>query len=316
MKRRSIVALIGSLALLALLAWGALSLDLGALWNKAIIWVFKTQGQLHRGLTHAIQEVDAYGLTAAGSLIGLSFLYGIFHAAGPGHGKVVMSAYMGSNRIHLRRGLVLSTLAALMQGVVAILIVEFTVAILGYSLRQSSHVGSQLEFASFVLVAVLGVILMLRGGIALYKRHRQHQHPHSHAHDPGHDHDHCSHCEHLHQLASGATSTSWRTDLVTVLAIGMRPCTGAILILIAANTLGLRMAGIAAVLAMSVGTAITVGGLTAGVVSLRHSVLDRLRFKHAGVTMELATIVGGGVILMMGLGLIQQGMHAPAHPLV
>src|SRR5690606_24243066 len=105
-------------------------------------------------------------------LIGLSLLYGIFHAAGPGHGKAVIAAYLGTSRTRLRRGIVLSVLSALAQGLAAILLVEVAAGLLGYSLRRTHGAGAQLENASFALVALLGAVLALKSAIMLYRRRR------------------------------------------------------------------------------------------------------------------------------------------------
>ena len=58
--------------------------------------------------------------SAVWGLLGLSFLYGIFHAAGPGHGKAVISSYVVANEETWRRGVVLSFASALLQAFVAV----------------------------------------------------------------------------------------------------------------------------------------------------------------------------------------------------
>ena len=60
---------------------------------------------------------------ALGLLAGLSFAYGVFHAAGPGHGKAVISSYLVATGEGFRRGVALSALAALAQALAAIALV-------------------------------------------------------------------------------------------------------------------------------------------------------------------------------------------------
>ena len=70
-------------------------------------WIFAKQAEFYRQFSSLIRAAKADG-TAAWSLFALSFLYGIFHAAGPGHGKAVISSYMVANEETWTRGVVLS----------------------------------------------------------------------------------------------------------------------------------------------------------------------------------------------------------------
>jgi ABC-type nickel/cobalt efflux system permease component RcnA len=69
----------------------------------------------------------------------------VFHAAGPGHGKVVISTYLLTQESHLRRGVALSLVASLAQGITAILIVESTVGLLGLTLRRAEATATGFE---------------------------------------------------------------------------------------------------------------------------------------------------------------------------
>src|SRR5271157_6335739 len=57
---------------------------------------------------------------AAWGLIGLGLAYGVFHAAGPGHGKAILASYMLANEKSLKRGAVMTLMAALLQALIAI----------------------------------------------------------------------------------------------------------------------------------------------------------------------------------------------------
>lgn len=113
----------------------------------------------------------------------------------------------------------------------------------------------------------------------------------------------------------------WRSALPVILAIGLRPCTGAILVLLVAYSLGLRWAGIGAVLAMSLGTTATVSLLATAAVSFRHVALrvfqrSRAASHHTGLVFDLLGLLGGTAIGLMGVGLLQQGLSTALHPLL
>ena len=316
--------------LLVCTAAGALMLFLWALlnhyavWNRLMVWIMATQGELHQRLAATMRLAAQEGWAATWTLIGVSLLYGIFHAAGPGHGKAVIATYLGASRTRLRRGLFLAVSSALVQGLVAVILVEVVANLLGYSLRRTQGAAGQLENASFALVALLGAVLALRSAIGLYRRWRQPKRNTGSLFSSGGTlQAYCAECGGPHKLTGEHLNQplTWHTGLSIVLAIGLRPCTGAILVLLVAYSLGLRWVGIAAVLAMSLGTAATVSVLAAMAVSFRHAAL---RFFQRGMGSRLQTgmvfdvlgLLGGTVIGFMGIGLLQQGLSAAPHPLL
>jgi nickel/cobalt transporter (NicO) family protein len=72
-------------------------------------WVLAKQALFYRSLAGMIRTAKSDG-SALWALIGISFLYGIFHAAGPGHGKAVIASYLFANEETWRRGITLSSL--------------------------------------------------------------------------------------------------------------------------------------------------------------------------------------------------------------
>ena len=302
-------------------------------------WMLQTQRHLHRDLTEGLHALrDAPTLQTAGALILVSLFYGIFHAAGPGHGKAVISAYLLTQPQNLRRGILLSTVSALAQGVTAILLVAVLIGLLGWLARDTLGQVRTLEIASFFLVGLLGLWLMLRAlrqGWRLRRaqasaQDRQPDAAQGHHHHPadGHAHDH--HDDHAHPQAHGHacgcgtphhvdpnhTGTWWGT----VLAVGIRPCSGAVLIMAVSAALGMAWAGVAAVLAMSLGTAVTVSVLATLAVTARDWTRRRLGstrvggLSWAGPALGLA---GGGVIALIGFSLVHGALayQPAAHPL-
>lgn len=258
-------------------------------------WIMAQQVAFERLLSGAVRAIKTDS-SALWTLLGISFAYGVFHAAGPGHGKAVVASYMLANERALRRGIAISFFAAVLQGLVAIAIVGILALILNATSQQMRQTANLVELASYAGIALLGAWLVWRKGAALFaalgaKRvaepasaqdvhihdHNHHDHAHhaahDHAHDPVHgnaphghpEHVHDEHCGHFHApdpktLGEGF---SWGTALLTVVAAGSRPCSGAILVLVFALAQGIFAAGVAAAFAMSLGTALTTGALAA-----------------------------------------------------
>lgn len=142
--------------------------------DRASAWVLQTQRDLHRRLTTVLHDLDETPtVRTAAALIIASFLYGIFHAVGPGHGKAVISTYLLTHRQRLVRGIRLSTAASLMQGLTAIVSVLILIGVLGWLVRDTLGQVRYLELASFLLVALLGVWLIWRGVRSIWRQRRE-----------------------------------------------------------------------------------------------------------------------------------------------
>lgn len=235
-------------------------------------WLQTQQRDFYGAMTRSLDLLRT-DWTAFWVLGGLSFLYGIFHAAGPGHGKVVISSYVLANETQLRRGVMLSVLSAMLQSVVAVVFVLIAAGLLGMTSIAMGDAANWIGIASYAMVALLGLWLVLRKVFGWGHGHHGHEtmadkargHLHDHA---GHDHEHHDdhhghhhhhdHAGHAHIVTPDATGGSLREQLGVVLAVGLRPCSGALVVLVFALSQGLLPAGIAAVFLMGAGTAITV----------------------------------------------------------
>lgn len=279
--------------------------------TQTILYIQAEQQRLHRALAGAIRTLKAEGsVTAAWALISLSFLYGVFHAAGPGHGKAVLSTYLVTQPTALKKSLALAAASSFMQGVTAIVVVMGVLTVLGVALRSSGMIVQWLEAASFALVACVGAWLIWRSLRVLFPQLApagggHHHHHHDHGHGQHHDHDCDAHgCGHTHmptpQQASAAGSL--REMAGVVFSIGVRPCSGAILVLVFAQVAGMTLAGIAAVLAMSAGTALAVALIALAAVGLRDGAWAVTRLDDARVekAVHWLAIAGGVVLVLMG----------------
>ncbi|MFL9826217.1 nickel/cobalt transporter [Rhodoplanes sp. SY1] len=345
-------------------------------------WILAEQARFYRSLSGLVRAAKQDG-TAVWSLLGVSFLYGIFHAAGPGHGKAVISSYMIANEETWTRGVILSFASAFLQAVVAVAVVAIAAIALNATAKTMNEAVRWIEIVSYALIALVGARLVWvkgRGFLAalaalraeravapvaspalapagpvpassvpatastrepalaglVHAGHAHHDHargrhdhahhdhehvPHGHDHEHGaacgcghdhhhdhhhhgHDHDHArapaaaahrhdaavksagahdhahqdhahdhshhdhAHADHVHGPDCGcshgpdpkdlAGPGGWSRGLAAIVAVGLRPCSGAILVLVFALAQGLFWAGVGATFAMGLGTAITV----------------------------------------------------------
>jgi nickel/cobalt exporter len=236
-------------------------------------WLQDQQRGFYGAMTASLDALRS-DWTAFWVLGGLSFLYGVFHAAGPGHGKVVISSYVLANETQLRRGVLLSVLSAMLQSVVAVVFVLIAAGLLGMTSIAMGDAANWIGVVSYAMVALLGLWLVLRKVFGWGHGHHEdmahkarehlnghegHEHHDHHHHAHGHqEHDHHDHAGHAHIVTPEATTGSLREQLSVVLAVGLRPCSGALVVLVFALSQGLLPAGIAAVFLMGAGTAITV----------------------------------------------------------
>ncbi|MGA0593478.1 nickel/cobalt transporter [Enterovirga sp. CN4-39] len=238
-------------------------------------WILAVQSEFYRGLTGALSAMKRDGAAFWG-LAGIGFLYGVFHAAGPGHGKGVISGYILATKRTLARGIGLSFAAAFVQAAVAIGLVGILAAVLRASSASINAAAGAIEVASFGALLVVGLALLWRKSAAVvpasaHAHHHHHHNGHGHHGHVHHDHHHhhahgeaCG-CGHSHgpTAAEVERMAGWRESVGVVIAAGIRPCSGAIILLVFALSQGLFWAGVAATFAMALGTAITTGALAA-----------------------------------------------------
>ena len=316
-SRWSLLAGLALLAVLAAIAAAAIAGDIPA-WNRALAWLFEQQRAFHDALARNLRSLAAEGGgTAAATLVGLSFVYGVLHAAGPGHGKAVLAAYLLAQPQQARRGVALAAAAALCQGIVAVVLIYGLILVAGWLPRDTSAAVAWSERASFALVAGLGALLAGRGVLALFGRGHARHHRHGHCHhahesEPEADSHGHSHGPTAEQMAAAGNP---RQFLGVVLAIGLRPCSGAVLVLVLAHVLRMPAAGIAAVALMSLGTGMATAALAFLTVRLRGVAVRfaAARLPGAAVLGNGIAVAGGILLLMLGLSLLT-GSFAPAHP--
>lgn len=260
--------------------------------QRTLFEIRRVQRNLQRDLADAVDEFKKSSSSkAAFILVGLAFLYGVFHAVGPGHGKIVISSYLVAHESVIRRGILLAFLSSFAQGVSAIFLVGIFILILDFSRLATTNFAWTLEQVSYGLMILIGLWMFIsafRG-----KAHDHHHHHHGEL-APEADHD-------------SENRSRWARMAAIVTAIGIRPCSGAIILLLFAFAHGLFAIGIGSVAAMSLGTAITVSVLAILSVISRNLVVrfasssEKLeRRLQAGLLILGAVIIAGfGALLLL-----------------
>lgn len=320
-------------------------------WSQSgiVAWIFAEQAAFYRSLSGFIRASKDDG-AAMWSLFGISFLYGILHAAGPGHGKAVISSYLVANEETWRRGVALSFVSAAIQSVVAVIVVAIAAMLLGATARTIGTTVHVVEIVSYALIILIGLrLLFVKGrGFLLACREFNWQEPQLEAlfassagavkisADQVVNAFHCAHCNAAHtqafrchdgnvhdhhesawghahgpEPADLAGAGGWRRGLSAVVAVGLRPCSGAIIVLIFALSQDLFWTGVGATLIMGLGTAVTVAAIATLAVTARQAA-SRIAKTRSGVGMLVirAIEVGASALIVAFGGLLLTGYLA------
>lgn len=259
------------------------------------------QRRLANAMAGARGGIDLAGSVAA---LGIGFGYGVLHALGPGHGKAVVSTYVLGAERRIRRGVALAVASALVQGLVAVVLILGAAEVLGLTRRATFDAATWIERGSYLLVAGLG--LWIAGRALAGAR-------------PGHD--DCAVCAPVGRLSSFTVADGdlrdRRTWWAALGSIGIRPCSGALLVLVLGESLDLRWLAVAVVLAMSLGTALAVAGLAGAVAGLRETLVravggDAARIERLRRGLSIAAGLG---LTVLGTALLASA-SGPRNPLM
>jgi len=282
-------------------------------WSQILLQSVLWQKDLHRQMTQLLQQVAEQPQQAGMSLVIFSLLYGVLHALGPGHGKVVIATFLATHPSRVRTSIRLTLLASLLQGSVAIVLVTVMLVVLKTSSRQLHLSSFWMEKGSYLLVIGLGVMIGYRALRSLWRALRPRPAPVFRAFQPQphHQHDELCGCGHAHlptpQQING--NVSWKTQLLVVVSMGLRPCSGAIMMLLFAKVIGVYGWGILSAAVMAVGTALTISAIGLLVQQAR-SVAQRLARPGVatGITrllIPVMALVGSLILIVAGIALWQ-----------
>jgi nickel/cobalt exporter len=301
-------------------------------WGAFVVLVIDWQKTLHTMLASHISGVSEDALKHGSSLIVLSFAYGVFHAVGPGHGKAVIITYLGTNRESLLKGVSISLCAAILQSLIAIVLVSALASMLKFRLSEVQNYGNDIALVSYALIVLLGAMLVVSSISRLLKLQRsklpssEHEysgHSHRHDHSDNHDqaHSHAAGCGCSHAYIAEENQSIWQT-ITVILSMGFRPCSGAIIVLIYAHLVGFYTYGVIATLMMGLGTGLAVSLIAVGTLYAR-SWLDHFVSELGDVSAHThlsishyVRFIGGAILVALGWSFYDAASTLnTAHPL-
>lgn len=291
--RRSAASLIMLLSFSAVVGVALLSL-FARHWGEFVQYCLTLQISLHRYLVQYLLLQRDHHIKGGLMLIAGSFTYGFLHSVGPGHGKFVITAWLATHREKRYASRLITLAGSLMQGVVAVLFVLILAISLNLSMGDLSVSRFWMEKASALLIAGFGIALIGRAigrdRLRLFG-----------ASASRHQHDAACGCGHKHQPNAAELTGGWRNAAWVIAGIGIRPCSGALMILVFANAVGMFSWGVAAVMAMSLGTAASIMMLATWVHHLREWMLasNRPVLMHYAATLGRVAIAAGGIALIL-----------------
>ncbi|PSW22980.1 hypothetical protein C9I94_17525 [Photobacterium swingsii] len=281
-------------------------------WPSLILSGMQWQRSLYNTLSELLFDAKTEPLTASISLISLSLLYGILHSLGPGHGKVIVSTYVATHPTKVAASLWITLLSALMQAIVAISLVSILRFIYQTSMRDISAHADTFVTGSFYAVIILGLGLITRSLRTLWQMQTSKKRPKAAG---------CATqtCCHHHASATSMNQATSKKELASIIAsIGIRPCTGAIMVLLFANMVDMYWLGVISAIVMALGTALTTSTLAMMTISGKKLVQFYLKSTpntHSALTdfRPIIQIIGGAALVILGMVMLQSqvpGMSA------
>lgn len=289
-KKRNITYLTLTLLFIAIFSYW-----LWQIWPSILMAAFKWQRENNAEISQLFYAIKAHKNMAYLSLIWISFLYGAVHSIGPGHGKVIVTTFLATHPAKTKQALLLTIGSAIMQAIVAILLVSVLLFIFNGSMRDVNSEVPTLINLSLCAIIMLGIYIVYKSGRQLWHTFKQQRIEDIH-----------HHCE-MPDAESINHATSWKSYLGIILSVGIRPCTGAIMVLLFSKVIGLYWIGIVSAFLMGIGTAITTSTIAILTISGKKVIRRYISASehHISLGQLYLQLIGGFILIAFGAILIK-----------
>ncbi len=304
--------------LLWIILIGGLIFTLYQLYPHILFQVAEWQRHFNLELSASLKSIKAQPQQAGMTLMAVSFLYGVFHAIGPGHGKFILTGYLSLEETKLPKAIRITLLSALVQGLVAIGLVTLIVVVFTLSRSYFNLTLKWVERGSFIMMILFGCYWCyqaVKERKPVPKKNQGFQIHHLQKIERNaplvqavsHQHTENCPCGHRHLPSANelANATDWKTVWMLILSIGLRPCTGAVLVLFLAYTLDLYLWGVASALLMAAGTGLTLTLFACVVLFARGQAIRAGRWY---LSVQTGKRFVSGLKLLLGIALIGLGV--------
>ena len=262
-------------------------------------WAVTQQRAFQSEMAAAVRVIKSGAPGGWAALLLAAGVYGVVHAAGPGHGKYLIGGVGLGSAVPASRMIALAVASSLAQAIWAVVLVYGGFWLLQLSADNMTVLAEQwLAPASYLAIAVVGIVVALRGLRIIISRKSEVL---DHA---GHGGDGCGHA-HGPEPDQVASLQTFREAAALVASIAIRPCTGAIFLLVIAWQLDIKAAGFAATVAMGLGTAILTSAVAISSVALRGMAMFAGGGAGViGVAAPILQIIAGVMVLWFSLALL------------
>jgi len=244
------------------------------LYNQILKQLISWQYSLNSFISTNIRSLnDENSLSVSLLILAIAFLYGLVHAAGPGHGKALVAFYFTSNKSDYKKAFKMGYMISIIHAISVLLLTFGIFFILKTMFRKNfdefSGEAMQISAVMIILVAIYLILHAIKDRDAKEKNEKP----------------------------------SNKSEMAVAFSAGVVPCPGVMTIVLFCVVLGQYLLGILAAVAMSVGMGLTIS--LAGILSIA------LNKKAGGFLQTKAyvlEILGGVLILLLGLFLLSSSL--------
>jgi len=247
--------------------------------NKFLKHISILQRRLNQKITELSKELkEKKSAKPIFIILFVTFFYGMVHALGPGHGKTVTFSYFLSERAEVKKGIVVGTLIGFLHAASALILVLVLYFIIQQSfLRPIEDLSRIIKLISYGLITLIGLFLLSKTVIGLRKEKR---------------------------AEKGINDSSVTKSIIPfAIAVGIIPCTGAVIVLLFSISMGILGIGIISTLCMALGMATTISLVGVSTILAKKGITKFIigRTKISTILETALSIIGALLIILFGI---------------